>query len=159
MAKRTTTVEVVGLTELLRNLEKLRSDVERNVVRAGIRAGLETIARAAAQKAPADTGKLKGAIKTRTRTRRGDVRGEVYVDYSVAPHAHLQEFGHYIVRKNRAGFKRVVGEVGSNPANGFMRPALYENERAILEGFRDATGAALQRAGRRAARRGESVLR
>lgn len=85
------------------------------------------------------TGNLKRGIVAKKFKAPGPSQAFVAVDYSIAPHAHLVEFGHNIVvgGRRRVGEtvkrgRRVYGKgkvVGYVPARSFLRKAVKETSR------------------------------
>lgn len=63
------------------------------------------------------TGRLRGKIEMK----KSKFEGGGYIVTARAPHAHLVEFGHLQVVKNKQGLVKVVGHVSAKP---FLRPAL-----------------------------------
>ncbi|OIO01102.1 MAG: hypothetical protein AUJ49_08470 [Desulfovibrionaceae bacterium CG1_02_65_16] len=82
------------------------------------------------------TGKLRGKIKLkRSRYENGG-----WIVTARSPHAHLVEFGHLLVLKNRkTGLVKVVGHV---PAHPFMRPALDSARSRLIAKLQAMKGAA-----------------
>lgn len=76
----------------------------------------EAVAEEARRIAPRRTGKLEKSISAKR-------IGDVWVVHASAPHAHLVEFGHELVRPYtaRTGGGGVIGTVAPRP---FLRPAL-----------------------------------
>lgn len=88
-------------------------------------------------------GALKRAIKVFSEKGSKDVsRLRVGVDYKIAPHAHLVEFGTgerkqgTSSRKNRTIIKKWGGRrTGKMPAFPFMRPAFESTKERVLQAF------------------------
>lgn len=68
---------------------------------------------------------LRGTIKMEV----SKFEGGGYIVTARAPHAHLVEFGHLLVLKDKNGIVRVKGHV---PAHPFMRPALDKARARII---------------------------
>ena len=62
------TITLKGGPELLRFLDELPKNLERNVIRGGLRAGAKVIQQQAKANVPVETGQLKRAIGIGTRT-------------------------------------------------------------------------------------------
>jgi len=116
-------INVFGDVEVIRNLGRLKTSIERKVLRKAIAKGLKPIAAAAKRKAAVRSGLLKRSIKSKV-TRM--VSGKIFVDPKVtgvvdgklskpAKYAHLIEFG---TRKAKA--------------QPFMRPAMNEGRTRAL---------------------------
>ncbi len=91
------TIRLKGGPELLRLLDELPKNLERNVIRGGLRAGAKVIQQQAKANVPVRTGQLKRTIGIGTRAEGAKLssyiklRGKgsylgVFVEYGVAPH-------------------------------------------------------------------------
>ena len=91
------TITLKGGPELLRFLDELPKNLERNVIRGGLRAGAKVIQQQAKANVPVKTGQLKRAIGIGTRTDGSrlssyvKLRGSgsylgLFIEYGVAPH-------------------------------------------------------------------------
>ena len=91
------TIALKGGPELLRFLDELPKNLERNVIRGGLRAGAKVIQQQAKANVPVKTGQLKRAIGIGTRTDGSrlssyvKLRGSgsylgLFIEYGVAPH-------------------------------------------------------------------------
>lgn len=95
----------------------------------------EEIAEAVATEAKGNVTSKTGRLKRSIRVRQVD---EAFVVQAAAPHAHLVEFGHVLVRPFRA--KQGAGQqIGHVPPAPFLRPALdkvimEEMNRAFMRG-------------------------
>ena len=75
-------------------------------------------------------GALKRAIKVFSEKGTKDIsRLRVGVDYKIAPHAHLVEFG------TKARTRKKRGSTGTMPAFPFMRPAFESTKERVLQAF------------------------
>ena len=91
------TIKLKGGPELLRLLDELPKNLERNVIRGGLRAGAKVIQQQAKANVPVRTGKLKKAIGIGTRVEGSKLSSYVklrgtgsylglFIEYGVAPH-------------------------------------------------------------------------
>lgn len=115
-------INIFGDVQVIEGLERLKTSVERKILRKAIKKGLKPIVRIAKSNVPVKSGLLKKSIKS-TVTKM--VSGKVYVDPKVvgadgdkpAKYAHIVEFG---------------GPKHRNP-HPFMRPALDTGRNEALE--------------------------
>ena len=113
-------VEVTGLEKIEENIEKIAQQMEPEIVESILLSKADMIKERASSAAPqGETGNLKRGIVAKVLQRRGDKYAPAMagIDYRIAPHAHLVEFGHAI-RFSRKG--RTFGFVPPHP---FFRPA------------------------------------
>ena len=129
------TVKIEGIKELQEKLSRLRVDA--NKVEDVLYEGAVIYADEAKRRAPKrKTGNLKGSIKAKRGKKRG-AQVQTYrsvftaTDFHKAPHDHLVEFGHDLVRNGKK-----VGEVKEHP---FFRPAVIakqaEVEKHVVDGL------------------------
>lgn len=71
------------------------------------------------------TGKLRNSIKLE----KSKFEDGGWLVTARAPHAHLVEFGHVLVRKTKSGIVKVIGHVSAHP---FLRPALDNAKRVLI---------------------------
>jgi len=114
-------VEVEGLEETMQSIERMAKSLRPDDVERILRRGAQVIRKEAISRAHrGPTGRLKKSIRTRKLSRLGfglqPAPIIVAVDRKKAPHAHLVEYGHALVKNGK-----VVGHV---PAYPFWRPAL-----------------------------------
>jgi hypothetical protein len=112
------TIRLKGGPELLRLLDELPKNLERNVIRGGLRAGAKVIQQQAKANVPVRTGKLKKAIGIGTRTEGSKLSSYVklrgsgsylglFVEYGVAPHLISVADADKPVRQTRHGPRAV----------------------------------------------------
>lgn len=124
MAKTAFTIEVEGLDEAIRRVQSITSALEAKDVEKVLLKGMRMVRDEVKARAPVGpTGNLKRSVKAQIGKRRGRFVAGAFsaIDRKIAPHAHLVEYGHDLVKggkKGRGG--RVVGHV---PAHPFFRPA------------------------------------
>ena len=108
------TIRLKGGPELLRLLDELPKNLERNVIRGGLRAGAKVIQQQAKANVPVKTGQLKRAIGIGTRTEGAKLssyvklRGKgsylgLFIEYGVAPHLISVSEADKPVRETRHG--------------------------------------------------------
>jgi HK97 gp10 family phage protein len=115
-------INIFGDVQVIQNLGRIRTAVERSILRKAIAKGLKPIVRIAKQNAPVKSGLLRKSIKSAVTKM---VSGKVYVDPKVvgkngdkpAKYAHIVEFG---------------GPKHMNPTP-FMRPAMDMGKEQALE--------------------------
>lgn len=144
-----TSVEIGGVKELLRNLEKLEPKLRKKVERKGIKQGLKLLEAAARSYAPVGPAKGEGtrisnSFEIKTRTRKGVLWGGLF---NRAPHSWIQEYGFFLTKKSSDGSKRIIKPVGDpyeRGPNPFMRPALDEKGDDVIQEMREAAASALE---------------
>jgi HK97 gp10 family phage protein len=115
-------INIFGDVQVIENLGRLNTAVERRMLKKAIGKGLKAIVRIAKQNVPVDSGLLKKSIKSAVTKM---ISGKVYIDPKVvgkdgdkpAKYAHIVEFG---------------GAKHPNPTP-FMRPALDAGRNEALE--------------------------
>ena len=118
------TIRLKGGPELLRLLDELPKNLERNVIRGGLRAGAKVIQQQAKANVPVKTGQLKRAIGIGTRTDGAKLSSYVklrgsgsylglFIEYGVAPHLISVSDADKPVRETRRGPRAVST---SNPS-------------------------------------------
>jgi HK97 gp10 family phage protein len=118
-------VEMKGADEMNKRILELTKSVRPDVVEPVLLKGAKTIADDARSRAPlGPTGNLKRGIISKTLQRRGDAPAPAMagINYGVAPHAHLVEFGH-------------GGKVAA--PHPFFRPAWDSNKGRVEEEIKD----------------------
>ncbi len=110
-----TSFNIEGVDELKRQLKRLDTKVRTSIVRSGLREGAKVAKQAAEAKAPVDSGFLRDNIKIKTR-KRGD---KITAIVGFAEDAY---YGRFI----ELGTKHMS-------AKPFLRPALDENQRQIVD--------------------------
>ena len=112
------TIKLKGGPELLRLLDELPKNLERNVIRGGLRAGAKVIQQQAKANVPVRTGKLKKAIGIGTRVEGSKLSSYVklrgtgsyvglFIEYGVAPHLISVSDADKPVRETRRGRRAV----------------------------------------------------
>ena len=154
-------VEITGIKELTEMFEMLGVVGTKSVMESAWRKALKPMAEEANAIAPRgpdddknESKRLRGSYKIRTRLKASNMaqRGgrqhpaEMFVG-STRPHAHLVEFGHYIVRGGRV--------VGFSPANATMRVAFDVHSRGATRTFFTLIGGEIERVARRYRRQAE----
>lgn len=122
---------IIGGRQLAEFLQQLPVKIEKNIMRAALRAGAAVIREEAKTQVPVDSGALRRSLKVSTSTKRGRITAKLKVGGTLAPHAHLVEFGtkpHKIKPKRQQALSfggvvaREVDHPGARPRP-FMRPA------------------------------------
>ncbi len=137
-------IKVTGFEALDRELAKLPLKIQNKVVKKMVREGAKVVQKAAKQKAPRKTGRLRRAIIVRAKTRRETrpetvaakvmIRSKATKRGAIAPHAHLLEYGHQLVKGGKLGSGgKVIGFVAARP---FMRPAFDNNKSKVINTMR-----------------------
>ncbi len=133
-----TDVDLSSVMEGLDGLVKLRTSLSRSMAVAGGK----VLRDEAKERAPVKSGRLKGAIYLAYKDGRSTDDEVVYSiswNAKVAPHGHLIEFGHAVVRGGKAGKGGV--NIGWAPAKPFLRPAydaaLPRAQQAMIERGRE----------------------
>lgn len=157
---------VEGAKAVENALEQLGESIGRSVVREAVKEAAKPIAEDAGAMAPrgteptgsrkrlADsivvTTRLKRSTRNARFAREGRVKRDVIVHVGpTVPHAHLVEFGHFLVKgSNRKGNRRVIGFVAAHP---FMRPAWDKHRDKIAPRIGRFVWVALQKRARRLA--------
>jgi HK97 gp10 family phage protein len=137
-----------SLREVLRNLDSLPANIERNIVRGALRASAKPIMQAAQQNVPVKYGDLRESIRISSMVDRQS--GEVVVSVRAGRsqkkgdpfYAHMVEFGtkpHKISGPRRIlgrWFRGTTMHPGSPPA-GFMRKAFDSTAQASMDAYAD----------------------
>jgi len=126
--------EIIGMEELENNIEKVKAQLTADQIEPVLLQGANIIAQAAINNAPTGpTGNLKRGIIAKTLTRTSDQPAPAIaaIDYRIAPHAHLVEFGHFQTKKKGGP---AVKYVAPHP---FFRPAWDTNKEAVCEAITD----------------------
>ncbi len=112
---------VMGFDIVAANIDKVKASIRPEHVETVLLDGAVVIGQTAINNAPTGpTGNLKRGIVAKTLQRRDPNQPApaiVAVDYRIAPHAHLVEFGHFITHKRRGA------ATGWVPPHPFFRPA------------------------------------
>lgn len=136
---------VTGLAELQKRLDKLPTNLERNVMRGAMRAGVRVFLLKASSKIHDVLGELKDSLRVKTSSRNGVVSATLVAGGKKGWYAYMVEFGttqHFIRPKHAkslfiAGLnKTVVDHPGAKPKP-FMRPALDEGQTEAFEATAD----------------------
>lgn len=147
-------VSIKGFENLAQVLKSFPQTVARRILSRSVYAGATVVrddARARAAKIK-KTGKLQKSIKIKSaRSRRGTIE-KVFRVYAAAYYAHMVERGtkaHRITRVNAKALKigrNYMVEVDHPGFSGkpFLRPALDENTRAIVDAMRDKLKAGIE---------------
>lgn len=126
-------IEVDGLEEAIRKVQSIVSAVEAKDVEKVLLEGAKIVQGEAKRRAPYRTGKLRRSIKAKIGKRRSKMVAGAFaaVDFKVAPHAYLVEYGTSRMR-----------------ARPYFRPAWEatkdEVRRVVEEGLRKLIGGALR---------------
>jgi HK97 gp10 family phage protein len=127
------TISLKGGPELLRLLDELPRNLERNVIRGGLRAGAKVIQQQAKANVPVKTGQLKRAIGIGTRTKGSmlasyvKLRGPgsylgLFIEYGVAPHLISVTDTDRPVRDTRHGPRKVsIGTINKMVKRGSLK--------------------------------------
>ncbi len=127
------TIRLKGGPELLRLLDELPKNLERNVIRGGLRAGAKVIQQHAKANVPVRTGQLKRTIGIGTRAEGAKLssyiklRGKgsylgVFVEYGVAPHLISVSNAYMPVRETRHGPRPVsIGKMNKMLRRGNLK--------------------------------------
>lgn len=139
------TVEIKGLAELQEVLKSFPQRVAKNIMSRSVYAGAAVVRDDARKRAPTGkTGKLKKSIRIKkARARRGSTE-VIYRVYTAAYYGHMVERGtkaHHIERVNAKALKIGKDYIIEFDHPGakkkpFLRPALDENTRAIIDAMR-----------------------
>ena len=145
-----TDIEITGLAELKKQLEKLPANIEKNITRGALRAGAKVFQDRAKELCPVGkTGNLKNSIKIKTSAKNGKISAQVVAGDKKAYYVHMVEGGtiaHMIAPKKSkslfvAGLLRQLVDHPGAKRQPFMRPAFDEKQRESL----DATAAYLKK--------------
>lgn len=152
---------VTGDKELIRKVGQL-SQIQLDRI---MRKQAEVVRAAAVYLVPVQTGELRGSIHTNVTHERGGTQGVVYTNKQYAPyvefgtgpvgqanHSGISPHVHvsyrqdpWVYRDKKSGnFYRTSGQ----PARPFMYPALKNNEKNIVRGFREDVEKEIQKATR-----------
>ncbi len=127
------TIRLKGGPELLRMLDELPKNLERNVIRGGLRAGAKVIQQQAKANVPVKTGQLKRAIGIGTRTEGARLSSYVklrgkgsylgpFIEYGVAPHLISVSDADKPVRETRRGPRKVgMGTINKMVKRGSLK--------------------------------------
>lgn len=127
------TIRLKGGPELLRLLDELPKNLERNVIRGGLRAGAKVIQQQAKANVPVQTGQLKRAIGVGTRTAGSRISSYVklrgsgsylglFIEYGVAPHLISVAEADKPVRNTRRGSRKVsIGPINKMVKRGSLK--------------------------------------
>ncbi len=127
------TWELQGMEQLNRNLEKVIKSLSPEEIEPILLASAKQVADDARSNAPlGPTGNLKRGIVAKTLRRIGNEPAPsiAAIDFRIAPHAHLIEFG-TVERHQKSG-----KSTGVSPAHPFFRPAWDKNRGHIEEDIR-----------------------
>jgi HK97 gp10 family phage protein len=112
-------IEVKGIEEIEMNIEKIAQKMDPDVVEQILLRQADMLKDAIVSVAPqGETGNLKKGIVSKVLARRGLIEKKyapamVGINYRIAPHAHLVEFGHQIRqrRKGTPGSKALYSKI------------------------------------------------
>ena len=123
----TPSVEVKGLKELQRNMERIVKDLAGNPMMKAIAKAVLLVQRSAKKNAPVDTSRLRASITPDIVTRDTVIRGVVGSNVSYAP---FQEFGTRFMKGKR-----------------YLQRALNENASRIAQLINNAVAGVVKRGG------------
>lgn len=141
-------IEIEGLEEAERRIKSLLYALESEDVEKVLVEGARIIRDEAKRRAPrGPTGNLQRSLKAKKGKRYGKVFATAFaaVDYKVAPHANLVEFGGIAPRrpkKKKAMYDKRTGtfygrEVAPMPARPFFRPAVDASKERVKQTVED----------------------
>lgn len=146
-------VSIKGFENLAQVLKSFPQTVARRILSRAVYAGATVVRDDARARAPVKTGKLRKSIKIKSaKSRRGTIE-KVFRVYVAAYYGHMVERGtkaHRITRVNAKALKigrnyRVeVDHPGIVSPKPFLRPALDENTRSIVDAMRDKLRAGIE---------------
>lgn len=127
-------VNIFGDVQVIKNLDRLKTSIQRKALKKAIAKGLVPIRNIARQNAPVDEGLLKKSIKAKV-TRM--ISGKVYVDPKIvnekgdkpAKYAHLVEMG--TKNMNARPFMRPAVDIGKGQAMAIIQSTLKEELKKI----------------------------
>lgn len=122
-------VQVQGMGQLQELVKALSKTASPDKIEPELLAGARKMASAIRKRIKKEkTGKLKKSVKAKKLQRWGNnpAPSIAAIDRKIAPHAHLVEYGHDLVKNGK-----VIGRVKAYP---FYRPALDEEGPKILRG-------------------------
>jgi len=134
---------IIGIEQVQANLEKVKESISPEQIESVLLLGAQVIAEDARNRAPLGNkkyyqskrtrryggGNLKRGIEAKVIHREGStVAAIAAVNYKIAPHAHLVEFGHLLVRGKKG---HIVGFVPPHP---FFRPAWEARSEQVSQG-------------------------
>lgn len=145
-------VSIKGFENLAQALKSFPQTVARRILSRSVYAGAVVVRDDARARAPVKTGKLRKSIKIKSaKSRRGTIE-KVFRVYVAAYYGHMVERGtraHRITRVNAKALKIgrdyiVEFEHRGATRKPFLRPALDENTRAIVDAMRDKLKAGIE---------------
>ncbi len=143
--------DVQGLKEILTSLKTLDEDIREKTLKKGLRRVsklIEAKAKALAPKGRIPGKKtISGSFTTSTKKGRTMLFGVVR---NKAPHAHLLEYGHWLVKGKF--FQKRIRWVDSVPPHGYMRGALSSTSQPAMNEFKTNLEQSLARLARKRAR-------
>ena len=148
MGSNTTEFKLVGMGELINNLESLPKEVLERAEKKILRNQLKKVLEDAMAKVPVKTGNAKSQFRIRIKNDRS--KGELFgALINTANHSHLLEFGHmHIGHKPK---KQIIGVVAAQP---FMRPALAKNTEGMIRESQEEFESAFEKFARKQKRNG-----
>lgn len=136
-------IEVSGFKELAKALSSLSKELGERGINRSIRKAGKFLQEKIKNNTPEQTGNLKSGIEFAMEKESGvESTAVVYSHKKKAFHAHLVEYGHRLVSENG----KQVGFVKPHP---YFRPAIDENEKAVLKIIEDDLRRAFDRAVRK----------
>ena len=152
-------MKLEGIEEAEKVLKEMGDLLSMEIVREAsyqMASDLRGVVKSEAPKGP--TGNLKKAVKANLiKKKRGvgqnvyNPQAEVYIDPSIAPHAHLVEFGHLLVKGGKlwtGGKKKLVpgGKViGQVPGNDFFGRSIKKQRRVMEKSAIDGLNKAIDK--------------
>jgi HK97 gp10 family phage protein len=140
-------IDVSGNEDLIGKLRKLQRNVAANVLKKVLRKAGTKIKRSVKQEAPERTGLLKKSIKVfadRSISSKGGALIRVGADASIAPHAHLVEFGteeRYLKKPTIIsllnGSYFYTEKTGAMPANNFFERGYESSKDEAIRVFQE----------------------
>lgn len=137
-------INLKGFAELDRELAKLPIKFQNKVMKKMVREGAKVVQKDAKQKVSVKSGTLKKAIIVRAKSKKETRKDIIAAAVSIrskgtkrskaAPHAHLIEYGHQLVKGGKLGQGgKVIGFVAARP---FLRPAFDRGKSRVLNTMR-----------------------
>ncbi|MEN8819910.1 MAG: HK97-gp10 family putative phage morphogenesis protein [Abyssibacter sp.] len=125
-------VQVEGLAELQKQLQRLERATAGKVLRAGARDAMKPVIQEVAQNVPIDSAQLIESLKLSSTVGEGGyaASGGIRIRPKTAPHWHLVEYG--TQARTHANGK----STGAMPAKPVFRPAFDKHRRNVVERFK-----------------------
>ena len=124
-----------GADELYAAIEKLKKRVAKEYMLEAIKTAIAHIKSQLVDAVPVRTGKMRKAVQAgKTKATTAEAEGYVWIRKKGGYQAHLIEYGHRKVVRDKLGRKIFKG---FQPPNPFFRNTMQKNERLILSIFQD----------------------